>query len=51
VLRRDFVAEDPVYFPDQNKGLDQVLVSDVPYVAQRCAELAPEFGPGGARSQ
>jgi hypothetical protein len=50
-LRRDFVAEDPVYFTDQYKGFDQVLVSDVPYVAQRCAELAPEFGPGGARSQ
>ena len=50
-LRRDFVAEDPVYFTEQYKGFDQVLVSDVPYVAQRCAELAPEFGPGGARSQ
>ena len=50
-LKREFVAEDPVYFTDQYKGSDQVLVSDVPYVAQRCAELAPEFGPGGARSQ
>jgi uncharacterized protein DUF6152 len=50
VLKREFVAEDPVYFTDQYKGSDQVLVSDVPYVAQRCAELAPEFGPGGARS-
>jgi uncharacterized protein DUF6152 len=49
VLTREFVAEDPVYFTDQYKGSDQVLVSDVPYVAQRCAELAPEFGPGGAR--
>jgi len=51
VLKREFVAEDPVYFTDQYKGSDQVLVSDVPYVAQRCAELAPEFRPGGARSQ
>jgi hypothetical protein len=51
LLRRDFVAEDPVYFTDQYKGFDQMLVSDVPYVAQRCAELAPEFVPGGARSQ
>jgi hypothetical protein len=51
VLRRDFVADDPVYFTDQYKGFDQVLVSDVPWVAQPCAELAPEFGPGGARSQ
>lgn len=51
VLKREFVAEDPVYFTDQYKGSDQVLVSDVPWVAQPCAELAPEFGPGGARSQ
>ena len=42
-LRRDFVAEDPVYFSDQFIGYDVVLPADVPYVAHRCDELAPEF--------
>jgi hypothetical protein len=42
-LRRDFVAEDPVYYTDQYVGYDLVLPADVPYVAHRCDELAPEF--------
>jgi len=42
-LRRDFVAVDPVYFSDQYIGYDLVLPADVPYVAHRCDELAPEF--------
>ena len=42
-LRRDFVAEDPVYYSDQYIGYDIVLPADVPYVAHRCDELAPEF--------
>jgi hypothetical protein len=49
VLKREFVAEDPVYFTDQYKGSDQVLVADVPYVAHRCDELAPEFLPAASR--
>ena len=44
-LRRDYVAEDPVYFTDQYVGYDIVLPSDVPYVAHPCNELAPEFVP------
>jgi hypothetical protein len=44
-LRRDFVAEDPVYYSDQYVGYDIVLPADVPWVAHRCAELAPEFIP------
>ena len=42
-LRRDFVVEDPVYYTDQYIGFDVVLPADVPYVAHRCNELAPEF--------
>ena len=42
-LRRDFVAEDPVYYTDQFIGYDIVLPADVPYVAHACNELAPEF--------
>jgi Family of unknown function (DUF6152) len=49
VLTREFVAEDPVYFTDQYKGSDQVLVADVPYVAHPCDELAPEFLEGDRR--
>jgi hypothetical protein len=45
-LRRDFVAEDPVYYTDQYVGYDLVLPADVPYVAHRCDELAPEFIDG-----
>jgi hypothetical protein len=42
-LRRDYVAEDPVYFTDQYVGFDVVLPADVPWVPHACAELAPEF--------
>jgi hypothetical protein len=42
-LHREYVAEDPVYFVGQYIGSDTVLVSDVPYVAHPCDELAPEF--------
>jgi hypothetical protein len=31
VLRRDYVAEDPLYFVGQHTGSDTVLVSDLPY--------------------
>lgn len=44
-LKRDYVAEDPVYFTDQYIGSDTVLPADVPYVAHRCDELAYEFIP------
>jgi Family of unknown function (DUF6152) len=46
-LRRDFVAEDPVYYTDQYIGYDLVLPADVPYVAHPCDELAPEFIDNG----
>lgn len=42
-LRRDFVAEDPVYFTDQYVGYDVVLPADVPWIPHPCDELAPEF--------
>jgi hypothetical protein len=48
VLTREFVATDPVYFTDQYKGTDKVLVADVPYEAHPCNELAPEFQSGAA---
>jgi Family of unknown function (DUF6152) len=45
-LRRDFVAEDPVYFTDRYVGYDIVLPADVPWIPHRCDELAPEFIEG-----
>jgi len=42
-LRRDFVAEDPVYYTDQYIGYDIVLPADVPWIPHACEELAPEF--------
>jgi hypothetical protein len=42
-LTREFVATDPVYYTDEYKGSDVVLVADVPYEAHQCEELAPEF--------
>jgi uncharacterized protein DUF6152 len=45
-LTREYVATDPVYFTNEYKGSDTVLVADVPYEAHRCSELAPEFRPG-----
>ena len=47
-LRRDYVAEDPVYFVGEYAGSDTVLVADVPYEAHPCDELAPEFRQAGA---
>jgi hypothetical protein len=45
-LKRDYVAEDPVYFTDKYIGSDTVLVADVPYEAHPCDELTFEFLPG-----
>ena len=50
-LKRDFVAEDPVYFADQYVGTDTVLVADVPYVAHPCDELTFEFIPEAGRGE
>jgi hypothetical protein len=42
-LKRDYVAEDPVYFTDRYVGSDTLQVADVPYVAHPCNELTYEF--------
>jgi len=50
-LKREYVAEDPVYFTGQYRGSDTLLVADVPYVAHECDELAYEFMPEEQREQ
>jgi Family of unknown function (DUF6152) len=39
-LKRDYVAEDPLYFTDQYKGSDTVYVADLPYEAPSCTDLS-----------
>jgi hypothetical protein len=38
-LKRDYVADDSVYFTDQYKGSDVVVPADAPYAADRCQDL------------
>jgi hypothetical protein len=44
-IKREYVAEDPVYFTDRYTGSDVVLAADVPYEPHPCSELTPEFRP------
>jgi hypothetical protein len=39
-LRRDYVAEDPLYFSGQYKGADTVYVADLPYETPSCNDLS-----------
>ncbi|HEY8519432.1 MAG TPA: DUF6152 family protein [Gammaproteobacteria bacterium] len=38
-LRREYVAEDPLYFADQYVGADVVLPADAPFAVDPCEEL------------
>jgi hypothetical protein len=38
-LKREYVADDPIFFSDQYKGIDTVLVADAPFAEDRCEEL------------
>lgn len=38
-LRREYVAEDPLYYTDQYVGSDTVLPADAPFAEDRCEEL------------
>ncbi len=38
-LKRDYVAEDPVYYTDQYVGSDTVLPADAPFAVDTCKEL------------
>ena len=39
-LRREYVAEDPLYFTGQYRGADTVYVADLPYEAPSCQDLS-----------
>jgi len=42
-LKREYVAEDPLYFADQYIGSDTVQLADAPFAVDQCKELAHEY--------
>jgi hypothetical protein len=44
LLRREFVATDPIYWQGEYKGDDVVMLASVPFEAHACEELTFEFG-------
>jgi hypothetical protein len=38
-LKRDYTADDPLYFTDQYAGSDIVMPADAPFAADRCEDL------------
>jgi len=44
-LRREYVANDPVYFVDEYVSGDTVLPADAPFAVDACKELAYEYQP------
>src|SRR5688572_25481659 len=46
-LRRDYVANDPLYFVNEYVSGDTVLPADAPFAVDACKELAFEYQPGG----
>jgi Family of unknown function (DUF6152) len=39
-LRREYVAEDPLYFAGEYRGADTVYVADLPYAQPSCTDLS-----------
>jgi len=44
-LRREYVANDPLYFVDEYVSADTVLAADAPFAVDACKELAFEYQP------
>lgn len=42
-LKREYTAEDPLYYTDKYTGMDTVLPADAPFKVDRCKELAHEY--------
>ena len=47
-LRREYVAEDPLYFTGQYRGADVAYVADLPYEPPTCTDLSYVTGRGTA---
>jgi hypothetical protein len=46
-LKREYVANDPLYFANEYVSGDTVLPADAPFAVDACKELAYEYQPGG----
>ncbi len=47
--RREYVANDPVYFGNEYVSGDTVLPADAPFAVDACKELAYEYQPADSR--
>jgi hypothetical protein len=47
-LRREYFAEDPLYFTGQFRGADTAFVADLPYETPSCNDLSYKTGEGTA---
>lgn len=50
-LRREYVAEDPLYFTGQFRGADSVFIADLPYETPSCNDLSYVTGRGTAAAE
>jgi hypothetical protein len=50
-LRREYVAEDPLYFAGQYRGADVAYVADLPYETPSCTDLSFVAGRGTAAAR
>ena len=42
-LKREYSVTDPVYLAAPYESYDVMFLSDVPFEAQECKEMTPEF--------
>ncbi len=50
-LRREYVADDPLYFTGEYRGADTAFVADLPYEPPSCNDLSYVSGQGTAAVQ
>jgi hypothetical protein len=50
-LKREYVAEDPLYFSGQFRGADTAFIADLPYETPSCNDLSYKTGVGTAAAE
>ncbi len=50
-LRREYVADDPLYFTGEFRGADTAFVADLPYEPPTCNDLSYKTGRGTLAAQ
>ena len=48
-LKREYTAEDPLFFTDSYKGGETMILSNVPYSPEPCRDLTPPVGTAGEK--